>query len=1264
MESPANQRVLLATTTSGTANYNDRGYRSNNRLKHHNSRRGNTQLIKCLQINLKHKRVATSNLMHIMEINNVDIAFIQEPYTLQNKVAGITRKYRIFSQGENRIRAAVLLANERIDGVLLNQLSDEDVAVVEILYNDYKFYAVSMYMDITTDINNDFAKLDKILEDTKDVGIIFSIDSNSRSAVWHDNNTNIRGRQVEDYLSSKQLYVMNEVSEFTTFESNTGKSNIDLTITNDKLVSKVNEWKCGEEESCSDHRFITFNISNHKYYNEETFLGTKYIIKDGQLEDFSNKIQREFSKRIQNKADINTTEDLDEELSKIANEETNTEKLVREYEEVITTVCRMCFRTSNSARKLTHRKTIPWWTDELTILRKKTNATRRRYQKTKYNQELREERRYQYLEAKREYERTMTKEKINSWKRYCSLTPSSNPWNEVYRIASGKTRKPIPLTTLKKPDGSLTSSLKETLQHMIDYFVPEDEEAADNNYHKQVRETNRIPLKTQDDVDFSQQEIRRIIEKMDPNKSPGDDGITSKVLLQVAKILPRYVTAIYNNCLRQAYFPEQWKKARLLPIIKPGKDASIEVTKFRPISLLNTSGKVLEKLLIDRIMHHIQTKNLMNGNQFGFTPQRSTVDAAMALKDCVEESLRQNQYLVLVSLDIQGAFDSAWWPSIMQALRKFHCPRNLYKLTDNYFSQRAAILAANNIKLEKKVSKGCPQGSCCGPGFWNIQYDSLLSLEYTANTKVIAFADDLIVITRGKTILEAENYANLEMKKIAAWAIKNKTKFNEQKSKTMLITRRKRREQKDIHIFLNNKELQQTDKIKYLGIIIDKRFRFNEHIKYVTERCTSLINALSKTAKINWGLKHKALRTIYKGAILPLLSYGAPVWIDALERNYNVKKLNQVQRLINIRIAKAFRTTSYEALCVVTGLTPILFKIEEIVNLYFAKTRHKYDGLNLDYIIQHKNWTHPAELIDIKETEQNTEYTYEIYTDGSKSERGVGAGVAIFQSNELIQQLRFRLDNKCSNNQAEQLAIMKALDNIKRLRTIGERPLDERRIAIYTDSKITLDSLRNGSNHNNLIEGIRTNLRLVENDRWLVDFGWVKAHVGNYGNELADRLAKQAASDVDLQICYDKVPMSEVRNQLAVISKGKWESEWSTTSKGTLTKAFFPSVQDRLKLKIEVTPNLTTLLTGHGRLNAYFHRFKIKNSATCVCGDGDQTVDHIIYDCTKLGKERRTLIQSIHKCGGKWPVDKTKLVKSYVKYFIKFANSIDFEQLQ
>ena len=106
----------------------------------------------------------------------------------------------------------------------------------------------------------------------------------------------------------------------------------------------------------------------------------------------------------------------------------------------------------------------------------------------------------------------------------------------------------------------------------------------------------------------------------------------------------------------------------------------------------------------------------------------------------------------------------------MQALRRFQCPRNLYRLADNYFSQRMAVLAVNNIRLQKHVTKGCPQGSCCGPGFWNMHYDSLLGLDYTNKTKVIAFADDLKILTEGKTILEAENYTNIELQNIATWA--------------------------------------------------------------------------------------------------------------------------------------------------------------------------------------------------------------------------------------------------------------------------------------------------------------------------------------------------------------------------------------------------------------------------------------------------------------------------------------------------------------
>jgi len=70
--------------------------------------------------------------------------------------------------------------------------------------------------------------------------------------------------------------------------------------------------------------------------------------------------------------------------------------------------------------------------------------------------------------------------------------------------------------------------------------------------------------------------------------------------------------------------------------------------------------------------------------------------------------------------------------------------------------------------------------------------------------------------------------------------------------------------------------------MKYLRIILDHKFRFQEHIKYDAERCSTLIHSLSKAAKMTWGIKHAAMATIYKGAILPLLTYGAPVWIEAM----------------------------------------------------------------------------------------------------------------------------------------------------------------------------------------------------------------------------------------------------------------------------------------------------------------------------------------------------------------------------------------------
>jgi hypothetical protein len=98
-------------------------------------------------------------------------------------------------------------------------------------------------------------------------------------------------------------------------------------------------------------------------------------------------------------------------------------------------------------------KISSWWTDTLKIMMKRTNALRIRYQRTVNNEELRENRKNLYAEAKTKYQSAIRKEKINSWKQYCTTSPS-NAWNEAYKLALGKTRNMATLTTLQNPGGS------------------------------------------------------------------------------------------------------------------------------------------------------------------------------------------------------------------------------------------------------------------------------------------------------------------------------------------------------------------------------------------------------------------------------------------------------------------------------------------------------------------------------------------------------------------------------------------------------------------------------------------------------------------------------------------------------------------------------------------------------------------------------------------------------------------------------------------
>jgi ribonuclease HI len=340
----------------------------------------------------------------------------------------------------------------------------------------------------------------------------------------------------------------------------------------------------------------------------------------------------------------------------------------------------------------------------------------------------------------------------------------------------------------------------------------------------------------------------------------------------------------------------------------------------------------------------------------------------------------------------------------------------------------------------------------------------------------------------------------------------------------------------------------------------------------------------------------------------------------------------------------------------IAGVRPIQITIEQQVQTYMAI---KINNLTYDTLLDIRYWRHHAELAIICEVENHTTYTIEGFKDGSKI-GDVGTTGIIFVNGKLVHQLKFKLHAYCYNNQAEQVAILKAL---KKLEEMQEGQDNDRRAALYTDSKITLDLLQNKSKRNRLIESIRSKIIELTHSKWTIHFGWVKGHLGIEGNELVDRLAKAVAVE-DGPVVFDKIPKEVIVMRAKENGLTLWQQQWTNTVKGAVTKAFFPSVRNRLRQELPVSPEFTSMVMGHGKLRSSFYRFGIADNLMCPCEEAeDQTTDHLIFRCKKLRNQRTDMIKKIKTAGGNWPMTNETLVNDYLQIFVNVVKSMNFTDL-
>ena len=197
----------------------------------------------------------------------------------------------------------------------------------------------------------------------------------------------------------------------------------------------------------------------------------------------------------------------------------------------------------------------------------------------------------------------------------------------------------------------------------------------------------------------------------------GIDGISPKFVKMARVVLTPILTKLYNKCLQQECFPDEFKVGQVIPI--PKTLTPKELGEFRPISLLNLFSKIFEKVLKTKIMDFIDKYNILSPEQFGFTTNSSTELAITTIYDKFLDNLDKNQYTCAIFLDIKKAFDSLDHKILLKKLDHYGFRGKIWNLLKSYMENRK-ICTKVDQKASKhfKVTHGIPQGSVLGPLFF------------------------------------------------------------------------------------------------------------------------------------------------------------------------------------------------------------------------------------------------------------------------------------------------------------------------------------------------------------------------------------------------------------------------------------------------------------------------------------------------------------------------------------------------------------------